>query len=67
MSPPASSAIINWFVEYFSANAEAPPRVLGTIVYEMFGLNDAFGKVMVENMNVGSHPRVPSIAISDYF
>ncbi|KAF7290573.1 Leucine carboxyl methyltransferase 1 [Mycena indigotica] len=47
MSPEASSAILQWFVEFFSGGETAP---LGSIVYEMFGLQDAFGRVMVENL-----------------
>lgn len=47
MSPTASSSLIQWFTDYLS-NA----GVLGGIVYEMFGLGDSFGKVMLNNLKV---------------
>ncbi|GBE80746.1 Leucine carboxyl methyltransferase 1 [Sparassis crispa] len=51
MSPAASNALIEWFVDYFSDNpAQGGSSVLGGIVYEMFGLGDAFGKVMLKNL-----------------
>ncbi|KAG5717458.1 hypothetical protein E4T56_gene5999 [Termitomyces sp. T112] len=43
MEPGASDGILRWF----AGHVEGP---LGGIVYEMFGLEDAFGKVMVENL-----------------
>lgn len=43
MSPEASHALIQWFVDQCSG-------ILGGIVYEMFGLQDSFGKVMHENL-----------------
>ena len=46
MTPDASSALLRWFVDHMGAG------VLGCVVYEMFGLNDAFGKVMVNNLKV---------------
>lgn len=56
MTVEASSRLLQWFVNYFSANgneevakANSP---LGCIVYEMFGLNDSFGKVMLNNLRV---------------
>ena len=49
MQPESSNAIIQWFVDYFS---HSPNVVLGGLVYEMFGLKDAFGKVMLNNMKV---------------
>ncbi|KAH9944582.1 leucine carboxyl methyltransferase [Amylocystis lapponica] len=48
MPPAASSALIQWFVDYFSTTSG--PGVLGGLVYEMFGLNDPFGRVMVNNL-----------------
>jgi len=44
MRPDASSALLRWFVDYMDSG------VLGCVVYEMFGLNDTFGKVMVNNL-----------------
>jgi O-methyltransferase involved in polyketide biosynthesis len=49
MSPAASSAVLQWFRDYF---APAGSAVLGSIVYEMFRLQDSFGRVMVENLKV---------------
>ncbi|KAG5637726.1 hypothetical protein H0H81_003436 [Sphagnurus paluster] len=46
MVPSASDAVLRWFVDYFS-DAKTP---LGAVVYEMFNLEDAFGKVMVSNL-----------------
>ncbi|CAL1711391.1 unnamed protein product [Somion occarium] len=48
MRPAESEALIQWFVDYFSAGDDG--AVLGAIVYEMFGLNDPFGKVMLNNL-----------------
>ncbi|TDL18052.1 leucine carboxyl methyltransferase [Rickenella mellea] len=45
MTPSASSSVIQWFVDYFDDSAP-----LGGIVYEMFGLEDSFGKVMKNNL-----------------
>ncbi|KAF8648537.1 hypothetical protein AX16_006241 [Volvariella volvacea WC 439] len=53
MSPAASSAILEWFVNYFSEQASKDPdseAILGGVVYEMFQLGDAFGKIMVNNL-----------------
>ncbi|KAG9312203.1 cation transport protein-domain-containing protein [Chiua virens] len=52
MSPESSSALIDWFVNYFAAAPPESGRVLGAVVYEMFGLQDAFGRVMVNNLQV---------------
>lgn len=49
MSPAASGAVLQWFTDYF---ATADAGVLGCIVYEMFALEDPFGKVMVNNLKV---------------
>jgi [phosphatase 2A protein]-leucine-carboxy methyltransferase len=49
MTPATSSALIKSFVDYFSGAQEG---VLGGIVYEMFGLEDAFGRVMLNNLQV---------------
>jgi [phosphatase 2A protein]-leucine-carboxy methyltransferase len=58
MSPAASAALIQWFVDYFSgssSNATTPTQGgLGGIVYEMFGLGNAFGRVMLSNLQVPS-------------
>ncbi|KAJ7594892.1 S-adenosyl-L-methionine-dependent methyltransferase [Mycena floridula] len=48
MSPSASSAVLQWFLDYFSSNVTPGP--LGGIVYEMFHLGDSFGRVMVNNL-----------------
>ncbi|KAI0311489.1 leucine carboxyl methyltransferase [Amylostereum chailletii] len=44
MTPDASNGLIHWFVDYVKEGA------LGAIVYEMFGLEDAFGRVMMSNL-----------------
>ena len=46
MSPSVSSALIQWFRDFFAQG------ILGGIVYEMFGLKDSFGRVMVDNLKV---------------
>jgi hypothetical protein len=56
MNPAASNALMRWFIDYFST---APGGgLLGGVVYEMFKLNDAFGRVMLNNLKVrcGSLP-----------
>ena len=58
VTPEASQALIQWFVDYFT-----PSAVLGAVVYEMFGLNDPFGTVMVENLRV---PPTPSLHVHLY-
>jgi [phosphatase 2A protein]-leucine-carboxy methyltransferase len=51
MSPEASSTLIQWFVDFFSPSPHTPsPGALGCTVYEMFGLEDAFGQVMMSNL-----------------
>jgi len=53
MSPEASSTLIQWFVDFFSPSPHTPsPGALGCTVYEMFGLEDAFGQVMMSNLRV---------------
>lgn len=49
MSPSSSSRLLEWFVQIFK---RAQTRALGCIVYEMFGLDDAFGRVMLTNLRV---------------
>jgi [phosphatase 2A protein]-leucine-carboxy methyltransferase len=51
MSPEASSSLVQWFVDYFSSGNQQD-AVLGGIVYEMFGLGDSFGRVMLNNLKV---------------
>ncbi|KAG7091143.1 hypothetical protein E1B28_010197 [Marasmius oreades] len=48
MSPESSSTLIQWFSDYFSKLPQHAP--LGAIVYEMFGLEDSFGRVMINNL-----------------
>lgn len=50
MTPEASAALIQWFVDYFAQSQV--DTLLASIVYEMFGLNDPFGKVMLNNLQV---------------
>ncbi|KAL0578916.1 carboxy methyl transferase for protein phosphatase 2A [Marasmius crinis-equi] len=45
MSPESSTSLVQWFSEHF-----ARQTALGAIVYEMFGLEDSFGRVMVNNL-----------------
>ncbi|KAL5532058.1 PPM1 [Sanghuangporus sanghuang] len=45
MQPNESSAIVSWFMDCFRGSAP-----IGAIVYEMFGLNDPFGRVMKNNL-----------------
>ncbi|KAE9400674.1 leucine carboxyl methyltransferase [Gymnopus androsaceus JB14] len=47
MSPQESNALLQWFQTYFSSHNQGN---LGAIVYEMFGLGDSFGRVMVANL-----------------
>jgi len=47
MSPSSSSRLLEWFVQI---NKRTQSGALGCIVYEMFGLDDAFGRVMVANL-----------------
>lgn len=56
MTPSASSRLLDWFVKFIQ---RSPNGVLGCIVYEMFGLGDPFGRVMVNNLKVA-----PSFHIS---
>lgn len=58
MSTEASSKLLSWFVHYASSGA----GVLGCVIYEMFGLHDSFGKVMVNNLKVRApSPSSPSL------
>ncbi|KZT72270.1 leucine carboxyl methyltransferase [Daedalea quercina L-15889] len=52
ISPQASSALIQGFVDFFERGAavQGGHGVLGGIVYEMYGLEDSFGKVMKSNL-----------------
>lgn len=52
MHSDASNALVRWFVDYFHAPNSGEPAPLGAIVYEMFGLQDPFGQVMLTNMKV---------------
>jgi [phosphatase 2A protein]-leucine-carboxy methyltransferase len=41
---------MQWFVDLFSQTST--PGTMGGVVYEMFGLEDAFGQVMMNNLQV---------------
>lgn len=49
MSPASSAQLLEWFVNFSKRSSNG---TLGCIVYEMFGLEDSFGKVMVDNLKV---------------
>lgn len=49
MSPQESDTLLKWFHTYFSSRGDG---ILGAIVYEMFGLGDSFGRVMLSNLKV---------------
>jgi len=55
MSPEASSALITFFADYFKQSAP-----LAGIVYEMFGLEDSFGRVMKNNLKA-RHVVLPGV------
>ncbi|KAJ7186877.1 S-adenosyl-L-methionine-dependent methyltransferase [Mycena filopes] len=57
MEAAASSAVLEWFRDYFAQGS----AVLGSIVYEMFGLQDSFGRVMVANLQA-RHVSLPGAA-----
>jgi len=48
ISPESSAALFDWFVNHFGTARDG--SVLGAVVYEMFGLQDAFGQVMLNNL-----------------
>lgn len=56
MAIEVSSRLLRWFVNYFSANDDGEAAQangpLGCIIYEMFGLDDPFGRVMLNNLRV---------------
>jgi [phosphatase 2A protein]-leucine-carboxy methyltransferase len=55
MPPEASSALIEWFVNHFASTPDpSDGSALGAIVYEMFGLQDAFGQVMMNNLRAST-------------
>jgi len=47
MEVEVSSRLLRWFVDYFGTDAP-----MGCIIYEMFGLDDPFGRVMLNNLRV---------------
>ncbi|KAI9441619.1 leucine carboxyl methyltransferase [Lactarius indigo] len=47
MAPSASNTLVQWFVDYFGSPGGG---LLGAVVYEMFKLGDAFGRVMLNNL-----------------
>ena len=65
MHPSASDALIRWFADYCTGPSPSPSTgsnpntgALGCIVYEMFGLTDAFGRVMLNNLRVSAYTPV---------
>ncbi|KAH6913985.1 leucine carboxyl methyltransferase [Coprinopsis sp. MPI-PUGE-AT-0042] len=46
MDPSLSSQLLRWLVDYMSKEV----GVLGCVVYEMYKLNDSFGRVMLANL-----------------
>ncbi|KIM40334.1 hypothetical protein M413DRAFT_73872 [Hebeloma cylindrosporum] len=70
MSPSSSSRLLEWFVQI---HKRARTGALGCIVYEMFGLNDAFGRVMINNLRErqiylpGAEPYPTSESLLDRF
>ena len=60
MHPSASDALIRWFADYCTGPVPSPSTAaaLGCIVYEMFGLTDAFGRVMLNNLRVSAYTPV---------
>lgn len=61
MSPESATALIDWFVNHFASTHDG--SILGAIVYEMFGLQGAFGQVMLNNLRV-FHSHFPSLLSS---
>ncbi|TFK23147.1 leucine carboxyl methyltransferase [Coprinopsis marcescibilis] len=47
MSPEISSRLLEWFVNYTKPSEGG---ILGCVIYEMFKLNDSFGRVMLANL-----------------
>jgi len=56
MPPELSSRLLRWFVDHTRSSSRG---VLGCIVYEMFGLNDSFGRVMVDNLKASHGLQIP--------
>lgn len=54
LTPATSDSLLQWFVDYFTVPSSMEPRagILGAVVYEMFGLGDSFGRVMLNNLKV---------------
>ncbi|TCD61951.1 carboxy methyl transferase for protein phosphatase 2A [Steccherinum ochraceum] len=48
LDPSVPTLLPTWFVDLFEQSGQS--TILGGIVYEMFGLTDAFGKVMLSNL-----------------
>lgn len=63
MTPAASTGLIKWFVDYLDQSS-----ALGAVVYEMFGLDDAFGRMMLSNLKKrnlqlpGAYPTLDSLS-----
>lgn len=67
MTPSSSNALIQWFVDYFGSPGGG---LLGAVVYEMFKLEDSFGRVMLTNLKsrgvtlpgAEAHPDIASLS-----
>jgi [phosphatase 2A protein]-leucine-carboxy methyltransferase len=66
ISPEISSRLLEWFVAQFSKSSAPSGGVLGCVVYEMFGLGDTFGRVMVNNLKARLLPCTPHLFAYDF-
>ncbi|KAL9712059.1 carboxy methyl transferase for protein phosphatase 2A [Leucoagaricus gongylophorus] len=69
MTVETSSRLLQWFINHFSTGndkATTPIGPLGCVIYEMFGLNDSFGKILtflhqVRNVSIPGAEQLTSI------